>query len=284
MLNEIFKENKWRIIVIYTVSFVEFTVFSLMPYVIGLAIDDLMAGHYRAFFGYVALSVGAMVIGVFRRMYDTRVFMRIYTIKASMVIRSLMSSRLDYRRIISRYGLVGLYSDFFEYTLPNIIHSIIGIVVGISMIAVISPILLFFIVPAVVVELCTHVFFSRLIQKREYALQHTREEISHNIAEGKDCFHQLNDQYKIYVSKSDLESKSWGFVDLLSVVVELTCILTVTRSGLSLGEITSLLLYVNKIFEKTHMSFFFFTGVKLLKMSDDLLIDSNKYVVDELNR
>jgi len=209
-----------------------------MPYVIGLAIDDLISGKKDYLFIYAALLFGALIIGTARRMFDTRVFCRIYFNKATQVIGTLRKSNLDSKRIISRYGLVGFYSDFFEYTLPNIFNVIIGIVISLVMILYIEGYLIVFIIPAVILEIISHKYFSKIIQAKEYEMQNLREEISHDLADNKDCTGHLEEQLNVIVKKSDLESYSWAVADSISCIIEITCLLLITSSNLTLGEIT----------------------------------------------
>ena len=50
-----------------------------VPFVMGLAINDLIEGHMRGVWLFVALEVSALLVGTLRRLYDTRVYAGIYT-------------------------------------------------------------------------------------------------------------------------------------------------------------------------------------------------------------
>ena len=50
-----------------------------VPFVLGVAINDLIAGGFRGVWWLVGLEVGVLIIGTVRRLYDTRVYAGIYT-------------------------------------------------------------------------------------------------------------------------------------------------------------------------------------------------------------
>ena len=49
------------------------------PFVLGVAIDDLVDGSYRGVLWLAGLEVIGLTVGVIRRLYDTRVYTGIYT-------------------------------------------------------------------------------------------------------------------------------------------------------------------------------------------------------------
>lgn len=284
MLRQIFKESFWGIAFTYAVTLLEFTSFSLMPYLIGLAIDGLLVGQIGSFLTYSALLVFGMLVGTVRRMCDTRIFGEIYTRKAKSVIAALHRTTLDRRRMVSRYGLVGLYSDFFEFTIPNVMSLAIGLLVALAMISLIDPWLVALIAPSFCVTVLSNSMLSRRIQQREYEMQHLREEISQSLVDGKDCDGLLSEQLRVMVRKSDLESWSWCATDAVNLVVELACLYMVTTSGLTMGEITSVLMYTGRVFDKAHMVHPLFGSLRLVEMTDDLLGSSlDKRVKDGLD-
>ena len=50
-----------------------------VPFVLGVAINDLIAGSFRGVWWLVGLELVALIIGTLRRLYDTRVYAGIYT-------------------------------------------------------------------------------------------------------------------------------------------------------------------------------------------------------------
>lgn len=271
MLKQIFQENSTKIGLTYCITICEFSIFASMPFVVGKTIDALINNQTYYIIFYIAILSIALTIGTFRRCYDTRVFAKIYISKAIDTVQNLKDSNLDSKRITSRYGLVGIYSDFFEYTLPNLFYIIITLITSITMITFLQPILVFFITPYALIIITTQSIFSKKSQKIEYELQHTREDIGQAIVEHQSCHSILEKQKILMIRKSDIESLNWFSCDLASIIFDVICILYITSSELTLGQITSVLMYANKIFDITRNSFFFFNNIRILQMANDLL-------------
>jgi len=276
LLKEIFKENLVKLLVIYIIITTEMFIFSFLPYLVGLAIDDLLNKKYNMLFLYASSLIIAIFFGTFRRLYDTRVFSQIYTNKALATIENLKKSNLNEKRIISRYGLVGVYSDFFEYTLPNITSVVIGLVIAIAMICFIQHNLILLLIPYIALSMSLHMFFSKKSQNIEYKLQHVREDISHALAENQNCADFINNQKTLLIKKSDLESINWSICDSLSIILDLTTVIIVCNNNLTLGQITAVLMYTNRITEKINQSYLFFSQIRILEMTNDLLKKNNK--------
>jgi hypothetical protein len=271
MLKEIFKENKLRISVTYAITITEFIIYSFIPYIMGLAIDDLLEGNKRMLMVHGSILAFSIIVGGFRRAYDTRVFSDIYITKASKTIKTLREKQFDEKKLVSRYGLVGIYSDFFEFTLPLTVRIIINLAVGLIMISIIEYKILFFVIPVLVLSILAQKYASKKTQKIEYAMQDTRENISKCLVENNCCNQYLEIQKKSLIQRSDIDSITWMFCDTLWSASEVVCIILVCSFGLTMGEITSVLLYLTKIIIHTDMSFALFNQIRLLEMTDDLL-------------
>ena len=107
--------------------------------------------------------------------------------------------------------------------------------------------------------------------------------MSHALADGKECGSLLDNQMVTLIKKSDIESAGWSFADLISIVVELGCLLIVTKTGLTPGEIASVLLYLSNCMAKSQLAYGFFHMINLIQMTDDLLLPSEQGKEDELN-
>lgn len=271
MLKEIFKENAIRISFTYFITISEFIIYSFIPYITGLAIDDLITGNKRMLYIHGTILAFSIIVGGFRRAYDTRVFSDIYIKKASKTIKTLREKKFDEKKLVSRYGLVGIYSDFFEFTLPLAVRVVINITIAVIMIAIIEYRILLFVLPILCIVIYTQKITSKKTQKIEYTMQDTRENISKNLVENQCCNAELEKQKISLIKKSDIESVTWMFCDVLWSSAEIISIIIICSFGLSMGEITSILLYFTKIIMHTDMTFSLFSQIRLLEMTNDLL-------------
>lgn len=271
LLKEIFNENKWGIIFTYCLTISEIILESCIPYMLGLSIDDLLCKKYFSLAYFIIPFLLVVIIGTFRRKYDTRVFSTIYKNKATKTIAQLKKIQLDKKKISIRYGLVGVYSDFFEHTLPNTVKIVLCIIISLIMIAFIQISLLIALLPFLIIIFLVHRNYGHSTQKVEYSLQKTREDISHSLIDDMDCGELLEQQKNLFIHKSDLEATNFFVSDSLALIAQVICILIITSSGITIGEITSVFMYCERVVYNGCNGFILYANFKLIEMTDDLL-------------
>ena len=126
MIKEIFKEYKLQLIFIYCLFALQYAIISFSPFLLGKAIDGLFQQEKINLVFYVTAETLALLLGFFLKRYDTKVFMKIFSQKAIKAIQILRDKNVIPSKIVSRYQLVGYYSDFFEYSLPSMLNAFIG--------------------------------------------------------------------------------------------------------------------------------------------------------------
>ncbi len=107
----------------------------LYPLLIGIAIDDLIAGSYRGIYWLIALGVSSALIGSARRFYDTRVYARIYEEVAVEVLEEENAKGATVSVASARAGLLTEFVDFFEDAMPEVVGafvSLIGILIVVA--------------------------------------------------------------------------------------------------------------------------------------------------------
>lgn len=276
MLREIFKKNKWWIGFTYCVLLLEFLIFALVPYLLGKAVDGLLQQDYHSFGVYVALSTVGLVIGFFRRRFDTRIFMRIWRDKATDTVKDMNQRGVDSTKVVSRYRLVGTYADFFEFTLPTSISSMMEIAVSLFMIWLVLPWGSLFVLILALLAMLSYYYFSFQIQKTELEIQKLREKtdaaiVAQDMSTIDADFEEMRQKW---VKRSDLDAYSWSVNDILAIVAEVAILILVVVNGHSVGTIMSTLTYVYKLFERTGLLSFYFNHVKQIEMVDGVLKDT----------
>ena len=96
-----------------------------VPFVLGVAINDLIAGSLRGVWWLVALELTALLIGTGRRLYDSRVYAGIYSDVAD---NTAQRTDLSVSRRAARLGLARELVDFFEWELPELLAALVGII------------------------------------------------------------------------------------------------------------------------------------------------------------
>lgn len=218
------------------------------PFVLGLAINDLIDGSYRGVFVLAGLEFTEIVIGVIRRLYDTRVYAAIYTDVADQTARDT-SKPVTLRA--ARLGLARELVDFFEWMLPELLASVIAVVGALAM--------LFYMLPlvggiSVFASLTIGlVFFAS--QKRMFSLNKLlNNELERQVSmlqSGKGPtrrrhFRRLA-RWRIYLS--DLEAANFGITDLVLSGLIIAAVIITIETGLSVGAVFAILTYILDIVE-----------------------------------
>ena len=104
------------------------------PLVLGLAIDALLQQNWRGFLILCAVEAGILIVGVLRRLYDTRVYTKVYAEVGGQVVKVEQAKDAPMTQVSARANLVKEVVDFFEHDLPMAATSIIGVVGSLAMV------------------------------------------------------------------------------------------------------------------------------------------------------
>lgn len=109
------------------------------PYLLGLAIDGLIAGRLDHWYLYVGAGVGMLAVAVARRRYDTRVYARIYREVGDETAGRELARGAGIAQISARVNFVRDFTDFFEIMLPMALVSAFTLIGTVAMLTLISP-------------------------------------------------------------------------------------------------------------------------------------------------
>jgi len=117
---------KWRFFLTLALILAEAAMMLLFPLVIGYAIDDVINLGQTGVFLLGALGLGLLIIGVGRRLLDSRFYGKIYKTTAVKVIREMKGSRSSVKT--ARLHMMRELVEFLENALPELINHCIGLV------------------------------------------------------------------------------------------------------------------------------------------------------------
>ena len=103
-----------------------------LPYVLSLAVADLAASSQVGLWKYVGAYLVHMLIGVSRRVYDTRAYTSIYTDLATWMVVDQRKRKVDVSRVAARSALSRDFVSFFERDMLEVLwalYSVIGALV-----------------------------------------------------------------------------------------------------------------------------------------------------------
>ena len=271
MIKEILKENKLKISLIYAMLIIQYGLFSLIPYLLGKTIDGLLIKDNFYLLVLLTAEITALLIGFFLKRYDTKVFMKIFCDKAIKAVQILRNKNIIPAKIAARYQLVGYYSDFFEFSLPQIIQAFIGATTALSMlyitdhkIGIIATILF-------IGMITVNKIYSYKTQKIDLNIQAEKENINHSLMENLEYKNYLQNLSQNYVRKSNLDAANFFFNDSLSIIMHLATMLILVYTQPTVGAITSTLLYVDKLYSVTFNIFYFFMFIRGIENTNKLI-------------
>ena len=134
-LGNIYSRYRKKILFTYLLFTVEFTLFLLAPFALGLAIDSLLKGSYNGIYILIVQHLSHLFVSRARRLYDTRTFTRIYNDIAVSVINHQKINKVADSTIIAQSALTKDLINFFEHditTLFNCAYSVIGSLIFLS--------------------------------------------------------------------------------------------------------------------------------------------------------
>ena len=271
MIKEIFKEYKLQLIFIYCLFALQYAIISFSPFLLGKAIDGLFQQEKINLVFYVTAETLALLLGFFLKRYGTKVFMKIFSQKAIKAIQILRDKNVIPSKIVSRYQLVGYYSDFFEYSLPSMLNAFIGAGTALFMlfyidyrIGIISTFLF-------ICMIVNNKIMSYKTQIVDLDIQNIKENITQTLMDNKPYNYQLVNLSGQYVKKSNLDALNFFFNDTLSIIMHVTIMLILVYTYNSIGTITSTLMYVDKIYGTTFNIFYFFMFMRSIENANKLI-------------
>ncbi len=193
----------------------------LQPWIMGLAIDGLIARDYGPLWTLIGVSLLALLIAFARRLFDTRAYGRIYREVALDVVSKDHAADRPVTQITARVGFVSEFTDFFEEMLPAALVSIVSLIGAVIMLSILSPVLAG---ATVGVTLCVGAlfFFSRKrLTFLNGQLNNTMESkvsvlSQRDVLQARGLFQSI---VRWRIALSDLEARNFGLVFLFTIIL-----------------------------------------------------------------
>ncbi len=242
------REHRKQLMLTYTLFGLEMLASLLRPYLVGVAVDGLIAGSYR---GLVELSIAHLlylVIGTARHMYDTRTFSAIYTTFVTRLLaQPAGAEELSRRSALST--LARQVTDFLEFDVNYLVEAFYNIV---------GSLVLLFVYDHEVVMICLVILAAVAVLGRGYGIRASRlnkeqfDELEQqvDIIAGQDPV-AMKKHYRrlrvLQVRISDLEAKNFGATELLVLFALSGSLLVASHErgvAMPVGSIIALYTYV----------------------------------------
>ncbi len=214
-----------------------------IPFVLGIAINDLIDGNLRGIWLMIALQLTRLSIGVVRRLYDTRVYAGIYTNVANQTAQRTATA---VSRRAARLGLARELVDFFEWELPELVAAFIGMAGAFGMLIYMLPSVgAISIVVGILIGFVFAVSSRRMFSLNK-ALNNELERQVTMLESGKEFIRRrhLSRLAKWRIHLSDLEATNFAVAEFLLGTLIVGAVVITVRAGLSVGEVFAILTYL----------------------------------------
>ena len=214
-----------------------------VPFVLGVAINDLIDGNLRGIWWLIALELLALSIGTVRRLYDTRVYAGIFTDIADHTSQRL---DIDVSRRAARLGLARELVDFFEWELPELFAALIGICGGFAMLLYLLPTVGGLSVAAGLLVGWVFMFSRGRMFSLNKLLNNELERQVTMLESGRAFSRRrhLSRLARWRINLSDLEATNFAVADLILASLIIAAVIITVNAGLSVGEVFAILTYL----------------------------------------
>jgi hypothetical protein len=240
------KKNRRPLALTYGLTLVEQLLALLVPWAIGIAINGLLVHDYDGLFVFVSLWVSLVLLTVGRKMYDTRVFMRIYAALVTGVIERQREAGTSSGKLVARSVLLREIVDFFERDIPDIFALVIAFVGSLLMLALfdwhIDVVALVMMIPVLVLN----GLMWRPINRLNHGINNNLERQTRMISHGS--LTALAKHFRflrlLRVKTSDIEAKTWVMIELCVLLASIyVLIYTASIPAIQSGTIFSIVTY-----------------------------------------
>jgi len=246
-LRSLFAANKRRMLATYALFNLENLLRLAQPFVLGMAINDLLGGTFFGLYLFVAQHLAHLLISSARRMYDTRAFNAIYTELATGLVTDQRGREIDVSRVSARSALSRGYVEFFENHVPMLIRAAYSVVGALLLLGwydwTLIPYCLALIVPAVLLNSA----YGRktLVLSRKLHDQFEREVDVIGRGDAEEVRRHYDHVARSRVRLSDAEALNFGLMELFILGLMVAALIHFCTTGTAqAGDIFAVFRYV----------------------------------------
>jgi len=275
MLSEIFKKNRIGILATYCVLAFENLLFALYPWLFGRSIDGLLADDYSFFHFYIGIFFVGILVGVGRRMFDTRIFSKVWLKVSTDVISELMDKEVESSKVITRGSLSCRYVDFFEFNIPDLFRGVVTLVIAIVMLwLALTQVIGWILLLAAMAIIYSH-WVSMKTKKYDHLITDTVDESNQAIQDSdkEGVMAAYESRTKSYITMSDWHAVGWGLPDLLWLATEVVAVLALIKMNCTTGQILATTAYVGMLYGNIMVLSHFFINLRAIEVANEKIED-----------
>jgi len=214
----------------------------MLPFLIGIALDDYLDGSFRGLILLASIGLVTMLLAVTRRLHDPRLYARIYQeIAVEALEREAALSKKT-----ARLNMLREVVDFLEYSMPLLIANLSAFIGTLAFLAALSlPVFVgAVIMSALIVAIYAATTRRTVALNRGYNDEYERQVDVLGRNDSKRARRHVGLLSRWTIRLSDLDTINYSLSLALTIALQLFAIVTITRSGMDEGAILSVVLYV----------------------------------------
>ncbi len=242
----------------------------LFPLFIGKAIDGALQKSHSELVALGVLGVVVLIVGVGRRVFDSRFYARIYQDVGVKAIANLNGVKTSVKS--ARLGMIGEWVEFMENSFPDLVNALIGLVGVIVIIAKLNLNVFYgSIITTGVIFIIYWMSSGKTIQLNRLSnneLEKQVEVLAKN--DNQELNFHLRKMMKWNVKLSDLESLNFSlsWIVLMSLLVA-TIAVSLSHGIVKYGVLFSLIMYVFQYIEHiVNLPFFYQNWLRLVEIGN----------------
>jgi ABC-type multidrug transport system fused ATPase/permease subunit len=243
---------RWKIGLTYALTFVEDLLELSYPWATGLAINGLLEHDFKLALPIVIAWGARSAIGLFRQMYDTRVYTRIYNAIVEETILRQRRAGFKSSQVAARSAMSRDFVTFFEKDVPVVVSAVIGIFGSAAILfwydLVIGAVTALLFIP---VYLVNRVYMRVTLRLNEGLNTQLEQEVQAiERAEPGPIRHHFDEVRRWRIRLSDAEAYNWTLIEVLSIVVFVAVLVRATYlPDTETGDIFAILVYIWRLME-----------------------------------
>jgi ABC-type multidrug transport system fused ATPase/permease subunit len=241
--------HRFKLALTYALTLIENGLNVLYPYLTGVAIDALLAGRWMGVAPLLIAWTVHLGVGLFRHVYDTRVFTLVYADLAGDLVERQRAQGENPAYLVARVTLSREIVDFLQVEVPSVTASVVRCFGAIAMLFVLTPWVAALALVALIPTSLFTLWFGRVSLRLNAALNDRLEREVELVSRGSERGVRRHFAYRLRfwrVRISDAEAKVWGAIEVVHIALTLATLALLARegSGATAGAIYAALSYV----------------------------------------
>jgi len=241
------QQNRGPVILAYVLLITENLLRLLQPFLLGVAVNDLLSDSYRGLWWFLLGHGAHMATQFSRQMYDTRVYSHMYAQRVTRLVCSQRKADIPTSRVAARASLSRQFITFVEQQVPRMVTALFSVIGAIAMLfyydwrIVVACVCIAF--PVFVLN----AIYSRSVKNVSKNLHDRWEDEVDIIGQATDekVEAHYNSMTQCWVRMSDLEARTTGMTELFVMGLMAFALLVVCRiPNILAGDIFAVFRYL----------------------------------------